>query len=206
MNTGIRDKQRKETMQRRQKPGNSRIIRIPFGGFKEFKIDANDPPTELHLEPTGDSGETALWLDDHFWMELIQAWSKHPLSIHFLPTPDSIPHPVILHQINMLRRVTPSWRLIGHCYLSDLSKEGRITQVALSVYHEVRIIDGIRPGKNQNGRPLKIQDALSKIRQVQTANNRTTPIVACCQDSNLPDTQGIVPEEVLSQIPVQPGV
>jgi hypothetical protein len=81
----------------------------------------------------------------------------------------------------MLRRVTPRWRLIGQCYLSDLEDRGRLSQAALSVYHEIHIVDGPRPGSSRARNTLNINDALLKIRKVQADHDRTSPIVMCCR-------------------------
>ena len=187
MNAGMRKKQREMTMQRRRKPNAGLVVHIPFEGSDDFDVNNMEPPAELHLDATGPSGETAIWLDDYFWLELIRRWSAEPLTIHFHPTPKSLLHPTVIHQLKMLRRVAPKWRLVGHCYLDDLAPEGQIAEVALAVHHEIRIMDAAQPGDTHRGKqahPLRIQNVVARIRRIQAANDRTTPIIVCCRRKN----------------------
>jgi len=179
MSAWMREDQRKLVMQRRRKPDSGTIVHIPFEGVDNSALRQVEAPAELHLDPTGPTGETALWLDDFFWLELLQQWPGCPLAIHFHPTRNSLLHPVILHQLTMLRRVAPGWRLVGYCYLSDLEEEGRPSQAALTVHHEIHVIDASRPAAPRSTRPLHMEDTLRRMRQIQTANKRTTPILTC---------------------------
>ena len=181
MSAWMLENQRELTRQRRRRPNTGTIIHLPFEGSDHAALDNAEPPAELHLEATGPSGETAIWLDDFFWLKLIQQWPQSPLTIHFHPTNNSLLHPVILHQLNMLRRVAPQWRLVGYCYVSDLALEGRLSQAASTVHHEIHVIDAVRPGVPRPAHAMRIEDALAKMRQVQAANNRTTPIVVRCR-------------------------
>jgi hypothetical protein len=79
--------------------------------------------------------------------------------------------------------VQPIWELVAECYLSDLSAEGRLAQAALTPYHEIRVIDAVRPGAPQSAHPLRMNDAIARIRQAQTANHRTTPVIVRCTNS-----------------------
>lgn len=181
MSTLLRKKQRMSTMQRRRKPGSGRCLQFAFDTDGSLAGIEGDAPLEIHLEATNAEGEAASWLDDYFWMELIQRWSDAPISIQLQPTPSGLLHGIIAHQLNMLRRVVPHWRLIGQCYLSDLEADGVIERAAVAVYHEIHIIDGRRPDVVDSKHPLRIEDAIAKIRQVQRANKRNAPIVVCCQ-------------------------
>lgn len=191
MNASTYEIERLSTMQRRRRPGVVRLLQIPFAGVDELAIDPAEPPTELHIEPTGPSGETALWLDDFFWLGLIQTMPRHSLTVRFAPTPDALLHPVILHQLNMIRRVSPEWRLVGQCYVSDLAGEHRLAQAALSVYHEIRIHDAVRPGSSRTAESLRIEDALERIREVQAANKRTTPLIVCTDPAGWESTSSM---------------
>jgi hypothetical protein len=181
MSTLLRKEQRMSTMQRRRKPGNERCLQFAFDAEGSLAGLDGDAPQEIHLEATNTDAEAAPWLDDYFWMELIQRWSDAPISVHFQPTKGSLLHGIIIHQLNMLRRVVPHWRLIGHCYLSDLEAEGVIEQTAVTVYHEIHVIDGRRPGAVDSRHPLRVEDAVATMRKVQRANKRNTPIIVCCR-------------------------
>ncbi len=197
MNVTTREQQRNLAAKRRGKPGRVLIVRIPFDGTNDWEPQQSSPPTEIHLESTGASGETAVWLDDHFWMSLIQLWAQETIAVHFLATPGSLTNPVVRHQLNMLRRVVPNWRLIGHCYASDLTEDGVLSQAALGSHHELRLSDAHRPGMQVSGHPLKIQDIAARIRKIQAANNRTTPIVTCCRADQ--PTSAVIEQEVSRQ-------
>ncbi|NOX59936.1 MAG: hypothetical protein GXP29_13915, partial [Planctomycetes bacterium] len=120
--------------------------------------------------------ETAAWLDDYFWMDLIQRWSDAPISIHLQPTPQVMQHEIINHQLNMLRRVVPHWRLIGQCYISDLEVQSVLQQTAVAVYHEVHILDGRRTDAPTSKPSLDVEEAIAGMRDIQRANKRSTPI------------------------------
>jgi hypothetical protein len=176
MSAWMQNKERWRAMQRRRRPAAARILSLRFEARPPLIPEGIDAPSELHLEPTGPDGETALWLDDFFWLELIQRWPQKPLTIHYLPTPHGLLHPVVLHQLTMLRRVTPEWRLIGHCYRSDLAGESQQAQAALSLYHEIHIRNEARVGSSTAGL-LSMEALLAKLSQLQAANRRTAPII-----------------------------
>lgn len=175
----MRSEQRRQANSRRRKPGDGRLIRIPFDGVVSAITEGAQPPSEIQIEPTNEAGEAADWLNDYFWGDLLQQWADEVIAVHFLPTPQSLLHPVIIHQTYMLRRITEHWRVIGNCYLSDLAAEGRLAQAAVSPYHEIRIIDGVRAGVPRPA-TLRIEDALARMREAQAAQGRTTPILVRC--------------------------
>lgn len=185
MSAWMRDNERKAAMQRRRKPGTGRTLSIPFTGLARIPFDT-EPPTELHIEATGSSGEIAVWLDDFFWLDLLQHWPTRPLDIHFTASKNALLHPVLQHQLHMLRRVAPTWRLIGHCYTSELAEETTLRGAALSVYHELQVLEGNNPNTTSGNasatpdRPaMRLEDAAASLRRVQSENKRTTPIVVC---------------------------
>ncbi|MCB9849738.1 MAG: hypothetical protein H6817_03445 [Phycisphaerales bacterium] len=184
MNARMREDQWQMTAQKRRKPGAGAPRLIPFDGGEIQPVDPQQAPSEIALEATGPSGEPAHWLDDFFWVDLLQAWSRESMTIRFLPTPDALLHPVVIHQVNMLRRVATNWRIAGHCYVHDLAPDGMIAQAALSPYHEIHLIDGRREGSAATAHALRIEDALARIRRVQVANSRNTPILVCVRESD----------------------
>jgi hypothetical protein len=173
--------QREQARRRRRRAIDGAVIEVPFDGPLEPLAALTEPPADLRLATTDDSGEVAHWFDDYFWVELIQRWGKVGLSITFLPTANALLHSVLDHHVRMLRRVAPIWRMTGQCYLTDLEPDGALPQAALSLYHELHIIDAPRNPALPSAKPLRVEDAMARIRQIQAANNRTTPIVVCCR-------------------------
>lgn len=105
----------------------------------------------LIIEATGPAGEPAAWLDDSWWTDVIQVWGEEAISIHFAPTPGALLHPVVLHQVDMLRRVVPWWRVLGFAYHDDIRTDEQITALVRSNYDEVRFFDAPRPDGSFNG-------------------------------------------------------
>jgi hypothetical protein len=155
---------------------------IPFEGRMPLVPDDIDPPTEMHLEPTSAEGETALWLDDFFWLDLIRRWPQRQLTIQYKPTCRGLLHPVVLHQLTMLRRVAPEWRLVGHCFVSDLADDTLISQAALSLYHEIYIRDCDRPGVTVDASAPSLEVILTRAAKVQAAARRTSPVITAEMD------------------------
>lgn len=186
MNASMREHHWEMTARKRRRPGAGECLLIPFDSSGAVDTAVPQPPTSLALETTSATGELADWLDDNFWVAMLQAWSNERLSIQILPTPEALLHEVVLHHLHMLRRVAPHWRLVGECYVNDLSQDGLLAQAALSPYHELRIRAGARSGQPQSGHPLRLEDALARIRRVQVANSRSTPIVVCDQPAATP--------------------
>ncbi|HRX86197.1 MAG TPA: hypothetical protein P5572_14350 [Phycisphaerae bacterium] len=179
MSAWMRENHWQMTAQKRRKPGAGAQLHVTADTSEPLPADAETPPSELLLEATDAAGEPAAWLDDFFWMSALQAWSNAPLTVRFLPTPHSLLHPVVLHHVSMLRRVAPQWRVVGHCHVNDLAEDGAINAAAQSPYHELHIAEGAREGEPRPAHPLRIEDALARIRRIQVANGRTMPIIVC---------------------------
>jgi len=179
MDAWMRKEERRAAISRRRRPGAGRLIRLPFDGNIPASRFEDQIPTEIEIEATNQSGEAADWLTDHFWVDLLGQWVDEPIIVHFVATPGSVLHPVVVHQVHMLRRVADKWRVVGHCYAADLAGEGRVAQAAVSPYHELRIVDGARPGGPKTPIP-RIEDVLSRMRAIQSAQNRTTPVLVGC--------------------------
>jgi len=177
MNARKRQQQRCSTGQRRRKPGQGRIIHIPSDGKFQAPAESDPPPAHLTLDATDSAGHCADWLNDYLWVDLLRCWSDHALLIRYSPTPESLLNPVVVHQVAMLRRVAPAWRIVGGCYLSDLIPEGRLAQAAIAPYHEIHILDGKREEVTQTRMLPAIADVMARMREVQAAHQMTTPII-----------------------------
>lgn len=146
MERDIRDDARLATERRRRPPGDTTRLVVTFGGGGEIDCKNTDGPIELRVEPTDRDGHLAEWLDDTWWTKLIERWGDDAVTITIAPTRDALLHPVVLHHLEMLQRVVPAWRIVGHAYLDDAGGEQAIRQLAMSPYHEVRFVDRLRPG------------------------------------------------------------
>jgi hypothetical protein len=166
-----------------------RLIRFPYDEGNDAAFDDPAPPVELHIEATDFSGDLAPWLNDLFWLDALQRWSGTRLSVHFLPTYESLLHPDLHAQVDMLRRVASGWRLVAYCYLSDLEVEGRLARAVMTLYHEIRIVDDRRPDCPTGDRPLTIETALGKMRQISAAlraGGRSVPVLARYKPADVP--------------------
>ena len=177
MTAWMRNTKRCMTEQQRRKPETGRVLRIPYDADPEPLAGVDNSISELHIEATNGSSDLPFWLDDHFWMEAMRRWANDPLIVHIEPTRNALLHSVVLHQLYMLRRVAPRWRLIGHCYASDLATDTQQTAVAVSPYDELRIIDAIRPGRSAPAQKPNANQITERIRKTQEANQRSIPVL-----------------------------
>lgn len=135
-------------------------------------------PILLTIEATNGDSELASWLDDLWWTDVIQRWAEYAVTVAVAPTPGALLNPVVLHHVEMLRRVLPAWRIIGHAYRDDLAHDEEIIRVANSPYHEVRFFDQSRPRPSQSDQParaLALEELFGRIRREQLRMNLTRP-------------------------------
>jgi len=139
--------------------------------------DVQSGPILLTIEATNTQGELAAWLDDGWWTDVIEQWADCAVTVAIAPTPGALLHPVVLHHVEMLRRVAPGWRLIGHVYGDDLATDEEVRHTANSPYHEVRVFDQRRPGFSPvgQGAPVTVDELFGRIRREQSKTSRTRP-------------------------------
>ncbi len=168
---------RRSVESRRQPPREPARVVTAYddGGVPE---DVLAGPILLTIEATNSDSELASWLDDIWWTDVIRRWADHAVTVAFAPTPGALLHPVVLHHVEMLRRVLPGWRIVGHVYRDDLTDDEEIERAAKSPYHEIRFFDQSRPGAAQpeQGRPAFALDGLfGRIRREQSRIGVTRP-------------------------------
>ena len=137
-------------------------------------------PIELTIEPTNAEMETASWFNDFWWTDVIQRWNDCSVTVHIAPTPGALLHPVVLYQLDMLWRVAPNWRIVGHAYTDDIVTDEAIDQLASSPYHEVHFTDQPRPGAPSSDRCTwrrPLEDLFGRIRRAQSRVGAVTPIL-----------------------------
>ena len=178
---------RKAAAARRQKPVRMQIREFTATGDGGHGHDGLPFPTELRLETTEVDGRIATWFDDTWWLETLRRWKDRPLTIHILPTPDALLHPIVLHELEMVRRLLTPWRVIGHCYLSEIAQPVLMPRVAVNQYDEVRIIDADRPESDDyNVRPARmtLDEVLDRVRVIQIEQQAHRPLLTRAPDPN----------------------
>ncbi|MGB2987285.1 MAG: hypothetical protein WBE26_15560 [Phycisphaerae bacterium] len=180
MNLKARAEIRHAAQRSRRAPRKPVKVLATFDRGCELGDDITPAPVELTVEATNAELELAAWFDDDWWTEIVQRWADDPVAVHIAPTPGALLHPMVVHQLEMLLRVTPQWRLIGHTYVDDAVTEDDIAQLASSPYHEIRFIDRPRPGTPVSDRCTwkpSLAELLGRIRQEQSRLGATTPVL-----------------------------
>lgn len=148
----------------------------------EGKLGAAVPagPIELRVEATDAGAQLAPWLDDEWWAYVLQRWVDRPVTVQIAPTFGAMLHPLVLHQLGMLRRVEPSWRLVGHAYVDDVVSDEDVVVMATSPYHEVRFMDRARARTTAADRFRSVpvlEELFGRVRTEQARRGARTPIL-----------------------------
>ena len=157
-----------------------RLCGSPLSVLVSAGLETATPPAELHLEATDETGEAADWFNDYWWMETLECWQHSKLAVHILPTPRALLHPIVIHQIEMLYRIVPQWRRVGHCYVDDVTSERDMRLLALSSYDEVRVVDAFRPGTGRSEaelREIKVERLIAQVMRMQSSLGATRPLL-----------------------------
>jgi hypothetical protein len=192
------EEQRQATARRRVRPGVSTHLTIPFAGVEHIDPGPKGYPDELLLEVTDAKGEPASWFHDEWLTLLVQAWGECPLTVTIADTPEALLHPLVLHEMLMLRRMAPQWRLVGRGRFSAIQREEDIDQAGRTPYHVLRLVDDVTsivagPGRGAPPRDRADRDVdraghipgarksaasiVAGIRAAQAAAGLTTPII-----------------------------
>ncbi len=143
-------------------------------------LDTDVRPTELLIETTDDAGNLADWLDDEWWTAALEKWNETPIVVRIAVTPEALFHPVLLYQLEMVRRVSPHWRVIGETSLNELVSDAAVNQAAASPYHEIRVtdasssIDRIAP---PDSTIPSIESVFGRIRRAQAQLGVSLPVL-----------------------------
>lgn len=186
MDSSSQVEQRSATAGTRKRPRPQHMIRVAAASDGQLGPEGTATPTDVLIETTNADGDTAVWFDDWWWMECLSRWKNDKLTVHVLPSPAALLHPVVLHHVQMVRRVAPTWRLVGHCWLADLDLDAAPPALARSPYHEVRVIDAPMPNTSLNRNPNaapRIEDLLGGVRREQRALGVTLPALVRTTES-----------------------
>ncbi len=156
MDTMTREERRQEVTRRRTRPPQPQRLFFPASG--EGGCDTvleQNRPVEICIETTDAEGCAAAWLTDQWWIQ-VQSACKHTITtVVILPTPNAMLDAVVLHQLEMLRRITPHWRLICYVDMADIPADVRLERLASLPYDEIRIVEGPEPVEDNFGSTVR---------------------------------------------------
>ena len=178
--------QRRAVSNARQRPRQQQCVRFAASSDGSHGPRDSAKPTDVYIEATDPHGETAVWFDDWWWMECLSRWKDDGLAVHILPSPAALLHPVVLHHVEMARRVAPGWRMVGYCWLEEMDFDAAPEAVARSPYHEVRVIDASMPqsaGGREPVQALRVQDFIGAVRRAQRGLGRPLPVLVRLAES-----------------------
>ncbi len=191
MNAATLEERRKVTAARRYSPAGVESLVLSATGDGSIGPETGPRPSDLHLEITHENGDTVAWFDDNWWLATLRRWKDRPLTIHIQRTPQALLSDEAIMGLRMARRMQVPWRLVGHCYLSDLSSALLIHRLATSPYDEVRIIEADRPAMNgQAGRSsnVTLHEVFDRVRKIQEGEQAAYPILTRAPNPDAPRT------------------
>lgn len=171
---------RREAIQRRQPPGHPVSVVASFEAGCHPSDENGLAPSDLTIEATNEDGEAAEWFDDTWWTGVVRSWGDADVTLHVAPTPGALLHPIVLHHLEMVGRVLPRWRIVGHAYRDDVVTDEAIEMLVQSPYHEVRFVDRPRPTEPLSDRcdlAPPLEELFGRIRCEQSHLTATRPIL-----------------------------
>jgi hypothetical protein len=171
---------RNEARRSRRPPDQERSLVADFENGGDLPNERIAGPIRLTIEATSPAGELAAWFHDDWWTAVLQQYADEAVTVQVLATPGALLHPVVLHEMTMLRRVVPRWRIIGQAHLDDLRSEDDVAQAAQSPYHEIHLLDqrcAEHPPRATPGTAWSIDELTTRIRSHQRRLNLTSPAV-----------------------------
>lgn len=137
-------------------------------------------PVQIVIEATDAEGNLAPWFHDDWFAELIHRFGDEFVTLRIAPTPEALLHPCVCHEVEMVRRVLPHWRVVATGYLSDVQTAEDIRTVAASPFHEVRFFDQVRSGTylhHRMGLSMSVDELIGRIRRHQSSVTGRTPVL-----------------------------
>ncbi|MGB0716792.1 MAG: hypothetical protein ACPGXK_12995 [Phycisphaerae bacterium] len=172
MDEKARQSMRTSTVERRVPPGGTTRVDLSPDCNGLFPETLGEGRLDLNLGVTDGDGELARWYLDEWWTEVLAHLGGRDATVHFLPTPGAMIHPVVIHHITMLRRVVPHWRVMGTAYRNDFMTEDDVRAVSRSLLHELRIVDDRRQVAGVGDRKFfdqSVEELFAQIRREQDA-------------------------------------
>lgn len=168
------------TERRRHRPREPLHVDVRFDGTTNFPEEATPGPVELRLEATNDEGALAEWCGDDWWAIVLQRWGDDEVAVRVEPTPGALFHPILRYQMEMLRRVAPRWRLIGHMFRDDVVDGETLGILATAPYHEIRVFDDRRPSVVDAPRTAFVAtcaELFARVRERQNKAGLISPVM-----------------------------
>jgi hypothetical protein len=97
-----------------------------------------DVSLEIYVEVTTAEGHRAPWLVDEWWIQTHSLCGQRPVTIVIMPTPHALLDDVLKHQLEMVRRIVPEWRLIGYATFEEAHCNPNPDGWTLTPYDEIR--------------------------------------------------------------------
>lgn len=205
MDCEIRKQVRDTVINTRQKPGMPVSIHIKHDSNGDLGTNIQHGIIELTIEPTDPEGMLSEWFDDVWWTDVVQRWGDDVVTIHFAPTPIAVLHPVVLHHVEMIRRVSPRWRIVGYAYSNDICIEEDIEILNSSLFHEVRFIDEPRTsiGTADRIEPIPLEKLFARIREGQARKGTSSPVLIRLPSGSGPKISPPIPIQSVDQTQAQ---
>lgn len=165
---------RKQTGQRRIPPLRPQRIFFESGGLGDCAVEEIQPagPLELYIEATDAHGVLVPWLTDEWWIEIQRLCGSRPVTVILLPTPNALLNSVVLHQLEMIRRIAPHWHSVGYARAVEVQREPNLERWIRTPYEEIRICEDGVPRQPLNG-------AISAARELATQASSLPRMPGC---------------------------
>ena len=141
MNARMREQRRREISERRTRPISPQRIFFSISGTGGVVEIEPDRPVDLCIEATDAAGELVDWLTDEWWIEVQSLLRNRKVTIVILPTPGALFDSVILHQLEMVRRISHGWRIVGYALGAHIRDHINIDRWVYSPYDEIRFCE-----------------------------------------------------------------
>ncbi len=165
---------------RRRPPAGTKTTLVEATSDGDITNELGMFPTDIRLETTFDNGQISPWFVDDWWIAMLRRFKDHSLSLHVLPTTDALLHPIVMHELEMVRRLQTPWRLIGHCYLDDVGHSMLVHKISLAPYDEIRVITADRPQDDRSVKrvaQLSFEELAKRVRTQQIAEKMVYPLL-----------------------------
>jgi len=160
MDARTREIARRQISERRTKPIKPQRIHFPSGGLGECVEVEPGKPLEICIEATDQAGNIVPWLTDEWWIEVQSVCRDRNVSIVILPTPGALFDPIVLHQLEMVRRIAREWRIVGYAPVADAQKEPTVERWNNAPYDEIRFFESLNAP--HNGESEKAQQLIAQ--------------------------------------------
>ncbi len=174
------EQNRTVTAARRRAPAGTKTIHIKADSNGSLGDELGMFPTDIRIDCTYDDGQITTWFSDDWWIDLLQRFKDRSLNLHIMPTAEALLHPIVLHELEMVRRLQTPWRLIGHCYLSDVGHPMLVNKIVFSPYDEIRIVTDERPCNGsavKQSASLSLAELLDRVKTQQIADRTVYPLL-----------------------------